>query len=169
MGTIRIRFVTSDDALSHLIRMEAGVSMPFTPSHAEALTQDGQFYIGAHLKGGILRRPVGYDADSLMTLPDGTKSERIVSLSVTPWQEAAFYAFVERHIGEGYDTKGILGYVVPDLHMHDFGHIFCSAFMAAALRAIEAPFFQWPLTKPFHRISPDILLAILSTHVEIPH
>lgn len=169
MGTIRIRFVTSDDALSHLIRAEAGVSMPFTPSHAEALTQDGQFYIGAHFKGGILRRPVGYDSASLMTLPDGTKSERIIALPCTPEQEAAFYAFVERHVGEAYDWKAILGYVVPDLHMHDFGHIFCSAFMSAALRAIEAPYFRWPLTKPFHRISPDLLFAILSTHVEISH
>lgn len=48
MGTIRIRFVTAGDPLSRLIRFQAGVSMPFTPSHTEALSQDGKFYIGAH-------------------------------------------------------------------------------------------------------------------------
>lgn len=164
---IRIRFVTSTDMVSRLIRLEAGVSMPYTPSHAEALSQDGRFYIGAHFEGGILRRPVGYDAASLMTLPDGSKSERIVSLPCTPEQEAAFYAFVEKHVGESYDWKAILGFVAPDFHMHDFGHIFCSAFMTDGLRTCE--WFRWPLTKPFHRISPDLLFAILSTHVEIPH
>ena len=164
--TINIRFVTGNAASSALIRAQAGTSMPFTPSHTEALSQDGQFYIGAHIEDGVQARPVGYDSDTLLTLPDGTNSERIVSLLATPEQEAAFYAFVHSKIGAPYDSKAIIGFEIPG-HFHDFGHLICSAFMSAALRACS--YFRWPLTKPFHCISPDMLLAILSTHVEIPH
>lgn len=166
---IRLRFVTGSDPLSKLIRMQAGVSMPFTPSHAEALSQDGSVYIGAHYDGGIQARPVGYDAASLMTLPDGSKSERIVSLPCTPEQEAAFYAFVTSKIGEPYDWKAIFGFVAPDLHMHLLDHIFCSAFMVAGMRTKGCELFPWPLTVPFHHISPRDLLLILSSHTQINH
>lgn len=169
MGMIRLRFVTGSDFSSKLIRFQAGISMPFTPSHTEALSQDGKSYIGAHIDGGILRRPVGYDADTLMTLPDGSKSERTVSIPCTPEQEAAFYAFVEKHVGEPYDWKGILGFIATEVHLHDVGTIFCSAFMCGGLRVKGCEIFRWPMTKPFHHISPDLLFAILSTHVEIPH
>jgi len=166
---IDIRLVTSDDQLSKLIRMQAGVSMPFTPSHAECRSQDGKFYIGAHFDGGVAARPVGYDAASLMTLPDGSKSERIVSLPCTPEQEAAFYAFVHSKIGEPYDWKSILGFAAPDLHMHLLDHIICSAFMGAGLRTKGCEIFPWPMTVPFHHVTPRDLFLILSTHVEIPH
>lgn len=166
---IRLRFVTSTALSSRLIRMQAGVSMPFTPSHVEALTVDGKDYVGAHIEDGIRSRPVGYDAADLMTLPDGTKSERIVSLKCTPDQEAAFYTYVEGKVNAPYDWRAILGFAMPDFHEHVFGHLICSAFMTAALRAPGCEYFPWPLTKPFHGISPDLLLAILSTHVEIPH
>lgn len=166
MGSIRLRFVTGSDFSSKLIRLQAGVSMPFTPSHAEALSQDGKSYIGAHFDGGIQARPVGYDAASLMTLPDGSKSERVVSLECTPEQEAAFYSFVQSKIGEAYDWHAIIGFVDPG-HEHEMDHIICSAFMAAGLRACN--FFPWPLTVPFHHISPRDLFLTLSTHVEINH
>ena len=39
--SIKIRFVTSDNALSRVIRLQAGIAMPFCPSHVEALSQDG--------------------------------------------------------------------------------------------------------------------------------
>lgn len=164
---IRIRFVTADDMASGLIRLQAGVSMPFTPSHTEALSQDGKFYIGAHLRGGVLARPVGYDADTLMTLPDGSKSERIVSLPCTPEQEAAFYSFVHDKIGAPYDWVSILGFAAPDLHTHLLDHIICSAFMGEGCRSGRV--FPWPMTVPLHHVTPRDLMLILSTHVEIPH
>jgi len=163
---IRLRFVTSTDLSSRLIRYQGGVSMPFTPSHAECVSQDGKSYIGAHLDGGVMARPLDYDAGSLMTLPDGSKSERIVELPCSDAEEAAFYAFVHSKIGEPYDWKAILGFVDPG-HQHDLDHIICSAFMSAALRA--SGYFQWPMTVPYHHISPRDLMLILSTHVEIPH
>jgi hypothetical protein len=166
---IKIRFVTSDDRLSRLIRMQAGISMPFTPSHAECVSQDGKFYIGEHYGTGMQARPVGYDSASLMTLPDGTKSERIVALPCTPEQEAAFYKFVTDKIGEPYDWKSIVSFAAPDVNLHDFGHLICSAIMTAALRTKGCEWFPMPLTVPFHHISPRDLLLVLSSHVEIPH
>jgi hypothetical protein len=163
---IRLRFVTGDDLASRLIRLQAGVSMPFTPSHVEALTQDGKNYLGAHAGGGVALRPVGYDADQLMTLPDGSKSERIVSLPCSDEMEQAFYGFAATKIGEPYDWKAILGFVEPS-HLHELDHIICSAFMTQALRACG--YFPAPLTVPFHHISPRDLFLILSTHVEINH
>lgn len=141
--------------------------MPFTPSHVEAVSQDGLFYVGAHYDGGVAARPVGYDADKLMTLPDGSKSERVVSIECTPEQEDAFCHFVDSKIGEPYDWKSIFGFMAPDLHAHLLDHAICSALMFEALRACG--FFLWPATVPFHHISPRDLLLILSTHIEIPH
>jgi hypothetical protein len=80
---ITLRFVTGSDLLSRLIRMQAGISMPFTPSHVEAFSPDGKFYIGAHFNGGVAARPTGYDRDQLMTLPDGSRSERLINLPAT--------------------------------------------------------------------------------------
>src|ERR1700761_2486913 len=100
---IRIRFVASNDITSKLIRAQAGVAMPFTPSHCEALSQDGKTYIGAHLDGGVEARPIDYDAASLFYLPAGPgnlggKSERVVEIPSTDDQEKAFYDFVQSKV-----------------------------------------------------------------------
>lgn len=164
---IRIRACTGSDLVSRFIRTQGGISMPFTPSHVEALSQDGLTYIGAHIDGGIMARPIGYDADKLLTLPDGTKSERIVSLECEPWQQLAFYNYVQSKIDSPYDWKSIISFAMPDINIHDFAHVICSAFMVAALRNCE--YFKWPLTVPFHHISPRDLLLMLSSHVKIDH
>lgn len=166
---IKLRFVTCTDTTSEFIRYQAGTSMPFTPSHTEALSQDGKSYIGQHMTGGMQSRPVGYDAAQVMTLPDGRKADIIVGLPCTSDQEAAFYAYVQAKINMPYDWVSILGFVLTEVHLHTVGSLICSAIMTAALRTKGCEYFPKPLTKPFHRISPDLLLAILSTHVEIPH
>ena len=166
---IRIRFVTGNDPLSALIRSQAGVCMPFTPSHAECLSQDGQFYIGAHFDGGVKARRIGYDASSLMKLADGRKSERIVALPCSVAQEAAFYGFVTSKIDQPYGWKAIFGFIAPDLHLHLLDHSICSALMIAGLRAKGCEIFPWPLTVPFHHVTPRDLLLMLSSLVEIPH
>ena len=164
---ITLRFVTGNDLVSRLIRMQAGVSMPFTPSHVEALTPDGIAYIGAHFGKGVAARPVGYDDDQLITLRDGSKSERLISLPASDAEQAAFHAFVQSKIGEPYDWKAIVGFLEPDAHQHELDHVICSAFMTAALRACG--YFRWPLTVPFHHISPRDLFLILSTQLQIDH
>lgn len=166
---IRIRFVTEDDALSELIRIQAGVSMPFTPSHTEALSQDGKFYIGQHFDGGLQARPVGYNDAKLMTLPDGTKSSRIVALPCSDEQEAAFYGYLHDKLGQPYDWISILGFALTQIHTHTVGSLICSAVMTAALRTKGCEYFKKPLTVPFHHISPRDLMLMLSGMVEIPH
>lgn len=168
MPSIDIRFCASQALSSQLIRWQAGTSMPFPPSHTEALSQDGKFYIGAHMNEGVRARPVGYDAADLLTLPDGSKADRIVSLPCSEAQEAAFYAFVQGKVDTPYDWKAIIGFEVPG-HFHDFGHLICSAFMTAGLRTPGCEVFRWPTTKPFHLVTPDHLFFTLSTHVKIPH
>lgn len=164
---IVLRFVTGNDLVSRLIRMQAGVSMPFTPSHVEALSPDGKCYVGAHFDGGVAARAIGYDNGQLMTLPDGSKSERLINLPASDAERAAFHAFVQSKIGELYDWKAIIGFLDPDVHQHELDHIICSAFMTAALRACG--YFPSPLTVPFHHISPRDLFLILSTHIKIDH
>jgi hypothetical protein len=157
---ITLRFVTADDPLSRMIRTQAGICMPFTPSHVEAVSQDGKSYIGEHYDGGMQARPVGYDAKSML-------HEKIVELPCTPEQETAFYFFVNAKIGEPYDWKSIISFAAPDLNLHALDHLICSAMMTAALRACN--YFPMPLTVPFHHISPRDLMLMLSSHVQIDH
>jgi hypothetical protein len=164
---IKIRFVTCTDFESRLIRMQAGVSMPFTPSHTEALSQDGKSYIGARFDGGVQPKPIDYDAGTIEPLAEGGLCDRIVELPCTPQQEFDFYTFVTKKIGEPYDWKAIFGFEAPDFHTHLLDHVICSAFMTAALRACN--YFPMPLTVPFHHITPRDLLLMLSSHVEINH
>jgi hypothetical protein len=164
---IRIRFVLGNDMASDLIKMQAGVSMPYTPSHCEALSQDGKTYIGARSGDGVQARPIDYDAGKIASLAEGGLCDRIVSLPCLPQEEDKFYAFVRSKIDEPYDWEAILGFAAPDLHTHLLDHIICSAFMTYGLRSCN--FFPNPLTKPFHHITPDMLLLMLSSHVEVPH
>ena len=165
---IRISFVTHDDIVSETIRFQAGTSMPFTPSHAEALSEDGKTYIGAYGFGGVMERPIDYEsAYKPYILPSGQPARVTVELPATDEQTAEFYRFLRSKIGEPYDWIGIVGEALTQLHLHTPNHIYCSAFQTAALRHIN--WFRWPLTKPFHKITPDHLFLTLSSHVEIPH
>lgn len=157
---ITLRFVTAKDRLSALIRTQAGICMPFTPSHVEALSQDGKSYIGEHYGTGMESRPVGYDAKNML-------HEKLVELPASDAEETAFYKFVTDKIGEPYDVKSIISFAAPDLNLHEVGHLICSAIMTAALRACG--YFPMPLTVPFHHISPRDLFLILSSHVQIDH
>ena len=76
MPSIDIRFVRGTALSSAMIAFEEGVSMPFAPSHTEARTKDGLFYIGAQ-NGGVEKLPVGYDGGHVMTLPDGRLADII--------------------------------------------------------------------------------------------
>jgi len=163
MGVIRIRFVTEDDMLSRLIRTQAGICMPFTPSHAEALSQDGKFYIGQHMDGGMKARPVGYnDRQADDAAGRAKRAAWWCGLPCTDAQEVAFYGYVTGKIGQPYDWKSIISFAAPDVNLHDFNHLICSAIMTAALRTKGCEYFPMPLTVPFHHISPRDLLLMLS-------
>lgn len=158
---ITLRFVTSDHPLSRLIRTQAGISMPFTPSHVECLSRDGKSYIGQHMDGGMQARPIGYDAGA-----KGLK-EKLVSLLVPDSMTDDFHDYCESKLGMAYDWKSIISFAAPDINLHDVNHLICSAIMTAALRACG--YFPMPLTVPFHHISPRDLMLILSSHVQIDH
>ena len=161
MTAIILRFVTSDNLISNAIRLQAGICVPFTPSHVEALTRDGQHYVGQHLNGGMLARPIGYDAT------DKNVQEKLVTLSCSQAEYDSFQNYCESRIGAPYDWSSIVGFAAPNINLHDFGHLICSAEMTAALRHCE--WFQWPLVVPFHHISPRDLFLILSSHIQIDH
>lgn len=161
MTAITLRFVTADDPLSRLIRTQAGISMPFTPSHVEALSRDATSYVGQHFDGGMQARPVGYDAAI-----NGRK-EKLVALPCEQLQFDAFHDFCDSRIGEPYDWKAIFSFAAPDINLHLPQAAICSAIMTLALRACR--YFPMPLTVPAHHISPRDLMLILSSHVQIDH
>ena len=131
--------------------------MPFTPSHVEAVTPDG-FYLGAHFSGGVQKRPKDYDAGKF-------SHELFLTLESTEEQAAAFYVFLDKHIGEKYDWRAIIGFIIPE-HEHIPNHTICSALIALALRACN--YFQWPLAAPAHLIDPRDLLLLLSGRMKVP-
>lgn len=154
---IVLRFVRSIGITSDGIVALEKTAMPFTPSHVEAVTPD-DFYLGAHFFGGTQKRPKNYDAGKF-------SHELFLSLEATEEQAVAFYAFLDKHIGEPYDWKAILGFLIP-AHEHTLDHAICSALISLALRACA--YFRWPLATPAHLIDPRDLLLILSARMEIP-
>jgi hypothetical protein len=156
--SVTIRFVQGSELTSRLIVAQEKTAMPFTPSHVEALTPDGRFYLGAHDDGGVARRPVGYDKAT-------TLHELLLPIEMAPAEEATFWAYLEGKLGEPYDWKAILGFVVP-VDLHDRDHAICSALITLALRACG--FFATPLAAPAHLVDPRDLLLVISGRVAIP-
>jgi hypothetical protein len=161
MTAITLRFCTDDSAASKLIALQAGISMPFTPIHVEALSRDGQHYVGQRLDGGMQARPVGYDKDE-----PGHK-DKLVVIICSQDKYNAFHGLCEQHIGDAYDWRAIVSFIDLMDNLHTPHTSICSAIMTLALRAANV--FPWPLTVPAHHISPRDLFLILSTHVEIDH
>ena len=152
-GVIKLRFVTSNDAISAAIRD----SENFWLSHVECVTPKGK-YLGAHYDGGIQAREPGYDKAKL-------KTEVFVNLPATDKEEADFYAYLESHIGEPYDFQSILCFVVhADMHAKD--HAICSAAITEGLTT-GANWFPAPLAEPSYKISPRDLFLILSAFVDV--
>ncbi len=154
---IIVRFVRSIGLTSDGIVALEKTAMPFTPSHVEAVTPDG-FYLGAHFSGGVQKRPKDYDAGHFT-------HELFLTLEATEEEAATFYAFLDGHIGELYDWRAIIGFVIPE-HEHIPNHAICSALITLALRACR--YFQWPLAAPAHLIDPRDLLLVLSARMPVP-
>lgn len=175
-----LRFVRGTKWDSEAIVLQEKAAMPFVPSHVEALTPDGKFYIGSHLDGGTLARPVGYDAGKIArlhgdydksTFPDGLCDLRLDLgaarnvVDSAEWQDATFYKYLEDSIGEPYDWKAIIGFVLP-AHLHLADHAICSAKIALALR--KCLWFPYRVAAPAHLINPRDLLLMISARMEIP-
>jgi len=154
---IKLRFVKSKGIESDAIVALEKTAMPFTPSHVEAVTSDG-FYIGAHFIGGIQKRPSDYDAGKF-------EHELFLELETHEVdQTKKFYDFMNSHIGEPYDWKAILGFVIPH-HEHLANHAICSAIVSLGLRSCN--WFPFPLAAPAHLIDPRDLLLMISTRIKV--
>ena len=177
---IRIRFVRGSTWESTAIAWQEKTTMPFTPSHVESLTPDGAHYVGAHMDGGVLARPVGYDRGQVARLPVGATLESksahqpesglcdlLVELPAISSQVTAYYDFLQSKIGEPYDWRAILGFLLPE-HEHQTQHAICSAVTTLALRAPGCEWLSYRLSAPAHLVDPRDLLLVLSTHVQIP-
>jgi hypothetical protein len=77
---------------------------------------------------------------------------------------SAFYAGLQKHIGEPYDFAAILGFVTGD-DLHTKQHAICSALQV--LELTRSKLFPFPLVRPPHEIDPADLLLVLSGIVEI--
>jgi len=155
---IKIRFVKSKGWESDAIVALEKTALPFTPSHVEAVTPDG-FYLGAHFDNGTQKRPSNYDAGQF-------EYELFLTLETLEIdQTKRFYDFLNAHIGEPYDWKAILGFIVPH-HEHIPNHAICSALITLALRGCN--WFAYPLAAPAHLIDPRDLLLMLSCRMAIP-
>lgn len=153
-----LRFCQGNDLIAKDIIWQEKTAMPFTPSHVEALTADGGFYIGAHLSGGVMKRPVGYDKDT-------TVHELLLTLDADPATDKAFFDYLNLHLGEPYDWKAIVGFLLPE-HEHIPNHTICSALITMALRTCG--WFVWPLAAPAHLIDPRDLLLMISGRMMVP-
>ena len=155
---MKIRFVAGRTLVSRIIVAQSKVCMPFCPSHVETLTEDGKYYIGAHIDGGTQARPVGYDkADTL--------HELILDLPSTPQTDRIFWDYMKSRIGEPYDWTAIIGFVIPE-HFHRVDTAICSATTTLALR--KCGWFPSPLAVPAHLVSPRDLLLLISGRIAVP-
>ena len=157
--TIRMRFVQGNEVSSDLIEWHESVAMPISPSHVETVTPAGK-YLGQHASGGMQAREPGYDAGTF------AKEFFLDIPTSSQFQADTFYSYMEGSIGEPYDWKAMLGFVLPG-HFHTKFQALCSAKVAIGLR--KCLIFRWPLAVPDHLIDPRDLLLVLSAILEIPH
>ena len=153
-----MRFVDGGALTSELIEYREGECVPFTPSHVECV--DGDLYIGQHMSGGMQARTKGYDRPF--------RNELFVDLPATDEQRIAFYKEAYATIGDPYDWRAIVGFVLPD-HWHTPDAAICSAKQFMMLRHINWFPSHAPLVVPAHCIDPRDLLLIISAIVEVPH
>jgi hypothetical protein len=169
---ITIRFVLHKGFVADAIEWHGGISMPFSPGHAECVTPDGR-RIGAFglahegQPAGMQVRKNDYDLGDIQELPDGRLCDLWVDLPASLEQSDEFYRQADAALGEPYDWHAMLGFAPFPIHLHGSYHSFCSAKMTLLLR--KCNWLKWPLSKPAHEIDPATLLLILSAIVEVPH
>lgn len=156
-----LRFVEGTSLISRAIIAQEKTAMPFTPSHVEAVIDangNGLGYVGAHITGGMLWRPLDYDKGEF-------SNELLLDIPMSTDQADTFNRFMLSMIGEAYDWQAILGFIIPE-HFHMPNHVICSA--AATLGLRKSSWLQWPLAAAAHLISPRDLLLVLSGLMHIP-
>lgn len=161
-AAIRLRFVEIPDLVTEVIDYREGTCMPICPSHVECVRPYDGKYVGAHADGGFIARDPGYDGAT-------PQQECFVDLPCTPAQYAAFYAAVDKAIGEPYDWQAIIGFALPG-HFHEKFYAICSAKMFLLLRDVADWFpSHAPVAVPAHCINPRDLLFAISLIIKVNH
>ena len=124
--TIILRFVSSDDLASRIIR---GAELGFTYQHVEAQMADGTL-LGAHISGGVQARAADYDI--------AYQQDLYVELPCADAQSVVFENFLRGQLGKPYDVlalaemaDGVLTGEAPDWPSSPSW--ICSALQTAAL------------------------------------
>jgi uncharacterized protein YycO len=143
-NTIAIRFVTSDDIISAIIREKTWCQY----SHCEFLLDDGTT-LGAHAEGGVKIRPANYAVFTAI---------KIIRFPVTVEQKAGVLDSATAQIGKPYDMGAIFGI---EIH-RDWRNPkkwFCSELVTAAL---ESGKVIKPIATNIDRIVPRDNLVLLT-------
>lgn len=141
---VQIRFVTTGDLISELIRLQTWSSW----SHVEFILDDGTT-LGAHAKGGVLIRPIDYDKFT---------AEKRYSIDVGSFDvKKAIMDYAHSQIGKPYDFSDIMGMLARrDWRKED--HWICSELVAACFEKGGFPLLH--AGQMVNRISPrDLYLS----------
>lgn len=127
MPALVVRFIFERDFVSKLI----GWQTDSLWCHTEALSRDGQSWIGAHARTGVEARKLDWCTPA---------RERRYSIPVTPHQYETAMAWLEAKIGTPYNYGDILGLVLHNRQGASEHEIICSALMTLFLmRAGQTP------------------------------
>jgi hypothetical protein len=166
---MRFRFVTGNAEISALIRLNGPPCRPFTPSHVEMVVEgwepllDSNGYLGAHADGGVMLRPIGYDAAVVIDVPGYGKSELFVEVPMQ--DEVAARQYAVSRIGSPYDFAAIVDFALPFIHADQPKHLICSAFATMTARAGGG--LPFPIPSLAHAVSPAMLLNIFGGFINV--
>jgi len=154
---VHLRFVTSGDAVSDLIRRGC---YGFWATHTEAAMPDGTL-LGAHANGGVQARAADYDAGQWT-------QQLFIDLPATARQADAFHAFMRSQIGRPYDMRVIeaiaAGALLGERDWRAPDHWICSELVAAGL---ETAGIVPPLATGVNHITPRDVLIFCSARVTV--
>lgn len=117
MKTLTIRFIGSSDVVSHLIEWTTNSLW----CHTEALSRDGQCWVGAHAGTGVQARPLNWCKD--------TTRQAVYALPVSYDEYERAMTWLASKVGEPYDYKAIVGLALHNRVGYSDQELICSAFM----------------------------------------
>lgn len=116
MSALTIRFIFDPSLVSRLIAWTTDSLW----CHTEALSRNGESWIGAHAGTGVQARPLNWTK---------VTRERRYAIPVTDAQYDAAMSWMEDKIGEPYDYADIVGLGLHDRKAHNSSELICSSFM----------------------------------------
>lgn len=116
MSVLTIRFISEPDIVSRLIEWETNSLF----CHTEALSRDGQSWIGAHSGTGVQARPLDWCKPI---------RERRYAVAVSDSSAARAYTWLESKVGTPYNYGDIIGLTLHNRIGSSDHEVICSALM----------------------------------------